>query len=244
MSARAEEEWNKVSAKTGEQWDLFCDWVESNLGKFGSFLSNHLLRRLTVEAPVVILFVATCVLIHVLNVNFLPGLNRFLAVRDAFQFTSVMQYPRLVTHTFAHDGLEHLKGNLVLILLVGPSAEHAYGSGSILLLFFLVALSSALAHIVLGRSRTHQFGASGIVFSVILLNSLVAAERGKIPIIFVLTAGLWLTEEVLEFVWGGDAVSHHAHLTGAIVGTATGYYLCGPKKQQSWMSFFPKKKRK
>jgi Rhomboid family len=68
-------------------------------------------------------------------------------------------------------------------------------------------------------------GASGVCFAFILLNSLVSAKRGKLPLSFVLTAIWWLGDELIDFFFSGDGVSHHAHLVGGIVGAAFGYYL-------------------
>jgi len=222
------EHWDTVADRVEARWDNVCDWF-ADRGEAPKWIADHFLRRLTVEAPVVICFCFLCVVIHILASTVMPGLNHFLAVQDTFQLLSVMQYPRLLTHILAHDGLAHIKGNMTHLLMVGPSCEHVYGSGAMLYIFGLVAVASAAAHIVVGGTHTHQLGASGIVFSTILLNSLVAAEVGKIPVSFVLTAGLWVTDELYKFFFGTDGVSHHAHLTGAIVGTAAGYYLHGDK---------------
>jgi membrane associated rhomboid family serine protease len=228
MSSRVEEELDKISDGVEKQWDRCCDYIEEHGGDVGRWISINLLRRLTVEAPVVICFSLVCVMVHILNVTILPGLNRFLAVQDTFSMFSFMQYPRLITHVFAHDSqINHIKGNMMNLLLVGPSAEHVYGSHAMLLTFVLVAIVSAFAHILVGSAYTHQLGASGIVFCVILLNSLVAADSGEIPLSFVLTVGLWVTDEVVKFLWNTDHMSHHAHLTGAIVGTMAGYYFKG-----------------
>lgn len=232
-AVRLKEIGGKISHEMEEQWDNFCDCVERLGGSPGEALSNYFLRRLTIEAPVVIAFCFTCVLVHILAVTIMPGLNTFLAILDTFHPFSMMQYPTLLTHIFAHADVPHLKGNMVNLLLVGPSAEHVYGSQAMLIIFALVGVASALAHIVFGSAYTHQLGASGVVFSTILLNSLVAAETGKIPLSFLLTAGMWIGDEVWRFFFSGDGISHHAHLTGAILGTAAGYYLQGQKALQA-----------
>lgn len=230
-SKSVSDHWDTVADQVEEGWDDFCDWFAS-LNDASAWTTKHFLRRLTVEAPVVICFCLLCVVVHILAYTILPGLPHFLAVQDTFQPFSVMQYPRLVMHVFAHSGLAHIKGNLINLLLVGPSCEHIYGSIALLRTFLVVAIVSAVAHIVVGGNNTHQLGASGIVFATILLNSIVAATVGKIPLSFVLTCGLWVGDEFYKFVWARDGVSHHAHLTGAIVGTLAGYYLNFAKAQQ------------
>jgi len=225
------ERWDTVADQVEARWDDLCDWIAAQ-GDAPKLIADHFLRRLTVEAPVVISFCFLNVLIHILAYTVMPGLNHFLAVQDTLQLTSFMQYPRLITHIFAHDGLAHIKGNMTHLLLVGPSCEHVYGSIAMLKIFGLVAIVSAFAHIFVGGTNTHQMGASGIVFSTILLNSLVAAEVGKIPVSFLLTAGLWITDELFKLFFGRDGVSHHAHLTGAIVGTLAGYYFHGDRAKE------------
>jgi membrane associated rhomboid family serine protease len=115
------------------------------------------------------------------------------------------------------------------LLLVGPSAEHVFGSQAMLIIFIRVAIVSGIAHIpvVVVSIYTHQLGASGIVFCVILLNSLVGIDSGEIPLSFILTAGLWCTDEFIKILWKTDNMSHHAHITGAIVGTFAAYYYKG-----------------
>ena len=216
--------WDTVADEVEARWDDLCDLIATQ-GDAPEWIADNFLRRVTVEAPVVLSFCFMCVLVHILAYTIMPGLNHFLAVQDTFHLASPLQYLRLVTHIFAHDGLSHIKGNMTHLLLVGPSCEHVYGSLAMIKIFGLVAVVSAVAHIVVGGNNTHQLGASGIVFSAILLNSLVAAEVGKIPMSFLLTAGLWISDELFKFFFGHDGVSHHAHLTGAILGTVAGYYF-------------------
>lgn len=227
---RADSLVDAVEDRVEYYWDYLCDMLEDAdlMPRPVIWFSQHVLRRLTVEAPVMILFCFVCVVVHVLQQTVWSNLNRFLAVQDRVDFTNAMQIPSLFTHVIAHDGsLNHIKGNLVHLLLVGPSAEHVYGSPTMLLMIVLVAFTSALAHIALGNANSHQLGASGVVFAVILLNSLVAAAAGTIPLSFLLTAGIYCWDELYLFFSGTDQVSHHAHLTGAIVGTAVAYYMRG-----------------
>jgi membrane associated rhomboid family serine protease len=217
--------WERFSDKVEDHWDDFCDWLEGpDMPGPVQWLSKTVLHKVTVEAPVTILYCLLCIVVFALQ-QILPGLTTALAVEDRINLYRWKQLPSLVTHILAHSNVPHLKGNLIHILLVGPSAEHAYGSGAMLAVILLVALSSAAAHIVMGSNYTHQLGASGVVFSFILLNSLVAASAGQIPLGFILTAGLWGIDELYKLLFATDGVSHHAHLTGAIVGSAYAFYL-------------------
>jgi len=136
----------------------------------------------------------------------------------------------------------HLKGNLTHLLLVGPSVEHAFGSNNLIVIILIVAVTSAFAHILVGRSRSHQLGASGVVFAFIILNSLVGAKFGKISVSFVIVAALYLGDELIDFFFARDATSHHAHLVGGIVGGAAGYYIQKQKNDDKMMSYIEKLK--
>lgn len=103
--------------------------------------------------------------------------------------------------------------------------EHAFGSENLILIIVVVALTSAAAHVIVGGNNTHQLGASGVVFAFIILSSLVSAKYGKIPVSFLIVTGLYLGDEFIDFFFAGDAMSHHAHLVGGIVGGAAGFYI-------------------
>lgn len=205
-----------------ESWDKLCTFV-SSLGPVGEFVSDNVLRRLVVNAPVILGFTVACIILHIITACFWGEAARYFGCPDTFKPSKPMAYVRLVTHVFGHSGYGHLKGNMVNLLMVGPSAEHHFGSRHLVFIFSLVAVSSGIAHVAIGRSRSIQLGASGIVFAMILLNSLVSATYGTIPVTFAITALLWISDEVWKLFFSGDGVSHHAHLTGAVVGLVAGY---------------------
>jgi len=205
-------------------WDDFCDNLEASGNEQVEWISKHFLRRLSIEAPVVVAFVFACTIMHVISFV-LPHGSIFLGVDDFFDYTNPMHYIRQFTHVFMHDGIPHLRNNMTHMLLVGPSSEAVFGSINMIYIMVIVAISSAWAHILIGQPHTRQLGASGICFAVILLNSMTSAKRGKIPVSFVLTALWWLGDEFIDLLFAGDGVSHHAHLVGGIVGAVAGYYL-------------------
>jgi len=219
-----DEKLDKLSGSMYEAWDDFCDKLEASDNETLQWISLHFLRRLSVEAPVVVTFVFLCTLMHLISF-ILPHGSIFLGVDDFFDATNPMHYIRQFTHIFMHDGLPHLRNNMTHMLLVGPSSEAVFGSVNLIYIIIIVAISSAWAHILMGGYHTRQLGASGVCFAVILLNSLVSAKRGKIPVSFVLTVVWWLGDELIDMLFAGDNVSHHAHLVGGIVGAAAGYYL-------------------
>ena len=61
------------------------------------------------------------------------------------------------------------------------------------------------------------FGASGIVFMCILLSSYANAQKGEIPLTFVLIAALFIGKEVLS-AFSHDNISQMAHIVGGLCG--------------------------
>lgn len=222
----------QVSAEVYEKWDAVLKKLEQHENKHVKWITAHFLRKLSVEAPVIVCFVFACVFLHFLNITIAPGISRWLGVKDAFYPFQPMQYLRLVTHIFGHENMYHLRSNMTNILMVGPSAEEVFGSQNMVFIIAAVAVSSGFGHIFLGPTNTSQIGASGVAFALILLNSLVSAKVGRIPISFVLTAWLWTSDEVWGLLFGRDSISHSAHLIGAVVGTAAGYYIQSGKSMQ------------
>ena len=214
----------QLQVKCHESWDKFCDVVEAK-GTYGPKAAEFL-RRIVVDAPVVLGFAFVCCAVFFVNVV-APGTNVFVAC-PPFRMASPLNpltYLRLLTHTVGHTGYDRLKGNMVNLLLVGPASEKEFGSMNLLKIMFYVAVSSAVAHMALGPANGYQLGASGVVFALILLNSLLSAHSGVVPLTFLLTAGLWVSDEVFRFFFARDQVSHVAHLSGAVVGTLAGYAI-------------------
>ena len=242
-AAHVEEYWT-------EQWDELCDKIEAT-GGIGESISKRFLRRLTVNAPVILLFVTACSIIYCFTATI--GGERILGVHDTWNTFRPLQYTSLITHIFAHSSLNHLRGNVTHLLLVGPSVENEFGSKNLAIIMGIVSVVSAFVHILLGSTRSHQLGASGVVFACILLNSLVSADNGRIPVAFVLIAVMYLGDELtlmLNIFNPDDRMSHHAHLSGGIVGAAAGFYIHkqrrGKKEEsvvQKWLQSAKKKSK-
>jgi len=217
-------------------WLNFCDNVAAT-GSTGKTVSDKFLRRLVIGAPVVLGFALLCSVVFLLQ-QAVPSLDRTLGIHDSWHFARFpTQYTSLVTHIFAHSDFHHLKGNLTHLLLIGPSVEHAFGSRNLITIILVVALASAAAHIIVGGNNTHQLGASGVVFACIILNSLVSANYGKIPLSFIIVAFLYLGDELVDLFFARDATSHHAHLVGGIVGGAAGFYIHKRKNQEKMRGY-------
>jgi membrane associated rhomboid family serine protease len=174
--------------------------------------------RITYNAPVVLTFALAAVAVHV--ATYVAG----DAVRQWFvaypRFSGVQTYVGLFSHILGHANWQHLMGNFMLIMLIGPILEERYGSLQLLIMILVTALITGLTNIVLGNMLV---GASGIAFMMIILASTANIRQGDIPLTFIAVALIWLGGEVVQAVKNDDNISHTAHLIGGIAGGIFGF---------------------
>ena len=177
-------------------------------------------------------FAGACTCVHVLGA--VLGFQRFETAYfsiasdwGAFRPASPLSYFRLVSHIFGHVSWDHLNGNMVNLLLVGPACEREFGSFALGKIVWWTAICSGIAHMLFGAAHTAQLGASGVVFMLILLNSLLEVRQNRVPLTFVVQVMLWVNKEIIAQFGSRDSTSHVAHLAGALVGTVAGYHLHG-----------------
>lgn len=131
-------------------------------------------------------------------------------------------YLGLVIHIFGHENWDHLKNNFLYILLVGPMIEEKYGSQELLWMIGITAVVTGICNVIFSKKRI--LGASGIVFMLIMLSSLVNLQSGKIPITFVLICCFYVVGEIRDSFVRKSRVSHFSHLLGAVSGFIYGFY--------------------
>lgn len=178
--------------------------------------------RISYNAPVVLTFALAAVV-----VMFLPEQMRghwFSAKPTLHESGS---YIGLVSHILGHANWQHLMGNFMLILLVGPILEERYGSMSLLAMIVATAIVTGFANVLIGNGNL--LGASGIVFMMIVLASTANIRRGEIPLTFIAIAILYLGAEIMHS-FDKDNISQMAHLIGGAVGGAFGFMSAGNKK--------------
>ena len=88
------------------------------------------------------------------------------------------------------------------------------------------ALLTAILHLMLFDSGL--LGASGIVFMLIILTSMVNIKNKEIPITFILIVIIYIGKEVLGS-FNTDNISHSSHIIGGVVGAIFGFALAGKK---------------
>ena len=129
-------------------------------------------------------------------------------------------YARLFTYVLAHAGWLHFKGNLLMILLLGPLLEEKYGSWLIFEMMVITAAATALISAVI--FHTSIVGGSGLVFMMILLSSFSNFRNREIPLSFILVAVIYIGAELTQ-AFNNDHISHFGHLAGGIFGAGFGF---------------------
>ncbi len=111
-------------------------------------------------------------------------------------------------------------GNISIILLLGPIVERRYGTKR---LFFMVSATgfvTAIVHILLWDHTL--LGASGIVFMLIVLSSMVEIRGKEIPFTFLLIVLLYIGKEIVAAL-SEDQISQFAHIAGGVMGMVFGF---------------------
>lgn len=102
--------------------------------------------------------------------------------------------------------------------------EEKFGSINLLIMILITALLTGIFNSVLNKN-TRLLGASGIVFMLIILSSLVNIKAGKIPLTLILIFIFYIIDEIKDGLFKKDNISHSGHLIGAICGCIYGFYI-------------------
>ncbi len=186
--------------------------------------------RIRYNAPATLSFSLLSVIVLIIDL-ISPGDFQiaYFSVGPGFNLASLLDWFRLFSHVLGHADVEHLLGNLALILLLGPILEEKHGSRSMLLMIFITALTTGLANIIL--SDNILLGASGIVFMMILLASFTNVKKSEIPLSFILVVLIYLLREVIA-AFEADSISQIAHIIGGAVGSVFGFVHAGQQESE------------
>ena len=186
--------------------------------------------KLTFDSPVVLIFSFVCAIVYLLS-SWDIGNNWFVLINE-WDMSNPGWYFRLFSHTIGHGSTQHLMSNMALLLLLGPIVEKRYGSKNLILMILTTAVVTGLIQIIFFKQ--HLLGASGVVFMLILLVSMVNFKNKEIPLTFVIIVLLYIGQELIGTMDGkDDGISHSTHIVGGIVGAAFGFVLAGKKAKQS-----------
>jgi len=180
--------------------------------------------RITYNAPVVLTFALAAVGVFIL-------MNASVAARGWFvawpELQDTRSYVGMFSHILGHGSWQHLIGNFMLILLLGPILEERHGSSQLLVMILLTALITGLANLVFSDGLL--LGASGIVFMMILLASMANVRGGEIPLTFIAVALIYMGGEIVR-AFREDQISQMAHLVGGLAGALFGFATAGAKR--------------
>lgn len=188
--------------------------------------------RLKYNAPVVLTFVLLCFAATLLCRMEGGFLKRLLFSTYRAPWLDPLAYLRLFTHVLGHADWQHFAGNAVYILLLGPMLEEKYGTKTLLYVMLATALATGLLNALLS-ANVALLGASGIVFSFILLSSFTSFSAGDIPLTAIVVAVVYIGQEIVNGVFLQDNISNMAHIVGGVVGTVFGYCTNIRRKKKS-----------
>lgn len=180
--------------------------------------------RLSFNAPAILAFTAICVVVQIINI-FTKGSSN-TAVFSVYQSSLLnpLTYVRCVCHVFGHADWDHLIGNMMYILILGPMIEEKYGTSNTIFVMVATALVTGIINMIFFPG-VRLLGASGIVFAFILISSITTKEDRTIPVTFILVALLYIGQQVYQGVFQRDNISQMAHIAGGVVGSVLGFIM-------------------
>lgn len=150
-------------------------------------------------------------------------MQKFFSVYRASLYDP-LTYLRFFTHVLGHGGWDHYIGNMLLLLVLGPTLEEKYGSRSLLISIVVTAFISGLVQFIFFPD-TALLGASGIVFMMIVMSSLAGMKGNGIPMTLIFVAIFYIGGEIVDALTVQDNVSQLTHIIGGICGAVLGYVL-------------------
>lgn len=190
----------------------------------GHMANNNTKFRVSFNSPVILSFTILCFLAMLLSYATNGRSNAMVFSVYRSSFLDPMTYVRFLGHIVGHAGWEHLFGNIMLILVVGPLLEEKYGSANLLFVIIITALATGAVHFAL-FPRVMLLGASGVVFALILLSSFTCVGEGEIPLTFILVAVIYIGQQVYQGLFVQDNISNLTHILGGLVGAGLGFIM-------------------
>jgi membrane associated rhomboid family serine protease len=178
--------------------------------------------RIKYNAPIILTYaiLSICVLAFAGYAN----MGKLFSSPANLSFADPYFYLRSISYIAGHGNWSHLIGNMMIILLVGPLLEEKYGSGKLLEMVLVTAISTAVLNAFLFSNSL--IGGSGIAFMLVLLGSFSNIKSKEIPLTFIIIAVLYIGGEIASSV-KVDNISQFSHLAGGFVGAAYGFLRSG-----------------
>ena len=175
--------------------------------------------KFSFNSPAVLVFTLLCFAVMLLGKFTGHGSTRLFFSVYRSSLLDPLTYVRMVGHVLGHGDWDHLIGNVMYILILGPMLEEKYGTKNLCFVMLVTALVVGLASFIFFPA-TALLGASGIVFPdpAVLRHELRDQHPHLRP------GGGHLHGEILSAVTLQNSISYFAHILGA-VGTALGFLM-------------------
>ncbi|WP_432628094.1 rhomboid family intramembrane serine protease [Brotaphodocola sp.] len=182
------------------------------------------------NSPVVLGFAGICLVAWVMGwISGGRSTSLFFSVYRS-SLSSPLTYVRMIGYVFGHASLDHLVGNMTLLLIIGPMLEEKYGSINLLIVMLITAAVTGIASFLL-FPHVQLLGASGVVSAFILLSSFTSIREHYIPLTFLLVAVLYLGGQVYDGIFVQSNISNFTHILGGVVGAWFGFFLTNPSRR-------------
>ncbi len=165
-------------------------------------------RKIKIKSPITIIFSLICV------VAFLLG-NPNMFILGSGNVFGVFLW------IFGHNGIEHLIGNLLPILIIGPVLESRYSKKTLISLITLTTLTTSILHLFLFQDSVT--GASGILCMFAIL-TLMGKEDGEIPLMAVVFTFFVMVSQILSGAQM-NGISEFSHIIGILMGFLFGLII-------------------
>jgi membrane associated rhomboid family serine protease len=176
--------------------------------------------RVHYNSPVILTFSIVVIFVRLVSIVWPGFTTRFFTIGPSI--SNPLDVVRLVSHVIGHASFEHLLSNLTLLLLLGPILEEKYGSVNLVWMMLVTALVTGIINVLF--FPTGLLGASGIVFMLIILASIVNLKENTIPLSFILVFCIFVGNELLQS-FARDNISQMAHIVGGGIGALFGFKL-------------------
>ena len=186
--------------------------------------------RLSFNAPAILTFTGLCVIARILSMLTGGASDKLLFSVYRSSMLDPLTYVRCFTHVLGHASWDHLLGNLMYILILGPMIEEKYGTRNTALVIAVTAAVTGIINMAFFPG-VMLLGASGVVFAMILMASITTTEDRTIPVTFILVAVLYLGQQIWQGLFQKDSISQMAHIAGGAVGSVMGFLLSKTKKK-------------
>lgn len=186
--------------------------------------TSHKRVRLKLNAPAVLAFATICFAAQLLNMLTKGAANRLVFSVYRSSLLNPMTYVRCVCHVFGHVDWQHLLGNMMYLMILGPMIEEKYGTANIIFVMLATAVVTGVINMLI-FPHVRLLGASGVVFAFILLSSITANEAGTIPLTFILVAAMYIGQQVYQGLFVQDDISQLTHIAGGVVGSVLGFVM-------------------